>query len=231
MPRKPRTTPGMVTVVAPRLRIVNGDVDSLRKLRKVGRPSKTNNHPSGAMPLARKSELADMNVRDGFGYVRSLARESRITEMRIQAEARYAELADKHEAMKAKYASAVDSHAQTIKSVQASRDRRTLVEHFDNEQEVWVSERVEPASRIERSVPGSFCNCKSNKDPNTFDVDGSVISCTVHGLKQLDCDCGGISGTTGYRSCSGHRATGHSVGIKKDLAVLESANAKLKAAL
>lgn len=238
MPRKPRTTPGMVTVISNRCRIVNGNVDSLRRMKPVGRPPKNGPPPvASSMPLARKNELADMNVRDGFQYVRSFARESQITEKRIVQEARYKELSEKHEAAKARFAAVsashaqvVDSHTQTIKRIQASKPR-SLVEHFDNDNMVWVSERVEPASRIERSVPGSFCNCTSNKDPNTVDVVGSVISCTVHGLKQLDCDCGGISGTTGYRSCSGHRYSGHTVGIKKDDAVLESANAKLQAAL
>ena len=90
MPRKPRTTSGVVTQVSPRLRIRNGDVDSLRRLRSVGRPKKTENIVTVCRPeFAGKIELADLSVRNGFQYVRSAKRETRITELSVRLQAKF----------------------------------------------------------------------------------------------------------------------------------------------
>lgn len=67
-----------------------------------------------------------------------------------------------------------------------------FVDHFDNA----------TYSRIERSVPGSFCSCKHDSP------------CLVHGAKLEGCDCGGIDGITGYRVCAGHRKRGHMPGVR-----------------
>lgn len=183
---KKRTVPGMVTMVGMNLRIINGNIDSLRKLRKPGRPRKFASLleleevvvvEGSAFP--DKTELRESGMRDGFRLVRHRKRWIHIAERNRTLQARFDELCSE------------------------VRILDPFSWEYSEVQERLNSGKV---SKIEKSIPGSFCSCSAN----TADEE---MSCTVHGFKRDDCSCAGVNGITGYRMCGGHRATGHIAGI------------------
>lgn len=177
-----RIIPGLITLVGTNLRIVNGNVDSLKKMRKPGRPKKLENLTMKRwIPVfPGRDELRESSVRDGFHLVRHRSRRDLITKNNRSLQAKF------------------DSLCSEVK----------IVDPYSWEHAAITARLTSgKISRIERSVPHSFCSCAKTTDED------EQVSCLAHGLKRPDCACGGINGITGYRMCAGHRTTGHVVGI------------------
>lgn len=177
-----RIIPGLVTVIG-RCRIVNGNVESLRKMRKPGRPKKLENinmKMKWTPVFPGRDDLRDSSVRDGFHLVRHRIRRDMITKQNHSLQVKF------------------DSLCSDVKIVDPYSWEHAEIEERLNSGKI---------SRIERSVPRSFCSCATTTDEE------EQVSCLAHGLKRQDCSCGGINGITGYRMCAGHRVTGHMVGV------------------
>lgn len=88
---KNRVIPGMITYINSQLRIINGNLESLRKLRKPGRPKKTENmvQPDYVPIFPQKEDLRDSAVRNGFRLVRHQARKLQIAEENRALQARF----------------------------------------------------------------------------------------------------------------------------------------------
>lgn len=179
MPRKKRTTEGMVTVINKELRIVNGDVESLKKLRKPGRPKKTKVEPVGSVPDYPTYD--DLQEFDGFHAVRSRKAKLAKTAANQSLQKKFEELA---------------SEVKDVSDFPAIGQTTRREAWFDGK---WGYFEFDKVGRIEKSVPGSFCSCVDNTEEE------DSIACLVHGTKFDDCYCAGIDGLTGYRWCRGHR--------------------------
>ena len=183
MVRRKRTVPGLITNIGKTLRIKNGDIESLRRLRKPGRPRKLenilNNDNLPSTPIfPGKDDLRDSHVRDGFRLVRHRTRRDQITE--------------NNQSLQVKF----DSLCSEVK----------MVDEFSWEYAEIEDRMKNGKSRKDNPVPASFCSCAN-------EIKNEGMPCLIHGLKQDDCACGGINGITGYRTCEGHRATGHIPGM------------------
>lgn len=88
---KSRLKPGVTTYIGQQLRVINGDIESLRKLRKPGRPKKTKNmvQPDYVPTFPQKEDLRDSAVRNGFRLVRHQARKLQIAEENRLLQARF----------------------------------------------------------------------------------------------------------------------------------------------
>lgn len=180
--KSPRVIPGLVTLVGEQLRIINGNVESLKRPGKPGRPKKLENLiPVKLVSIPEfpdENELRESGIRDGFRLIRHRDRKEEITR--------------KNRSLQAKF----DDLCSEVRILDPFSWEHAEVEARFNSGKV---------SRIERSVPSSFCSCDQSEEDE--------IPCLVHGLKRDDCDCGGINGITGYRMCYGHRQTGHIIGV------------------
>jgi len=188
----PRVIPGLVTQVNENLRIVNGNIESIRR-RRPGRPKRSGLQLTivSESNLPGAMDLSDSSVRNGFHIVRQWSRRQRITKRNRSLQAKFDELCS---------------------------DIKVLDPFSWEHAEAFDRMNSGKISRIEKSVPYSFCSCSDNHGWETWDnVNSEAIeedmSCLVHGLKRTNCDCGGISGITGYRTCAGHRETGHITGV------------------
>lgn len=192
MARKPRTTPGLVTNVSPTLRIVNGDIDSLKKMRGRGRPKSYETlFPvvPGVPEYPQFQDLPDDGEKgvngNGFYVIRSNASKQERKKQNKSLQQRFDELA-----------------SEVVKTERWDSVTKTVISPWGTEFST---------ARIEKSVPGSFCTCKINKRQ---DYDSP---CLIHGVKLDGCGCGGIEGTWGYRVCAGHRSNGHVPGYSGEL--------------
>lgn len=89
--KKNRTTPGMVTLVGDRLRIVNGDVDSLKKMRRRGRPTETRNIVKASYEpcFPGSKELREAGTRNGYYPIRTQDSKEGITKRNQDLQARF----------------------------------------------------------------------------------------------------------------------------------------------
>lgn len=93
MPRRKRTTPGLLTVVGPQLRIINGDVKSLRGIRRPGRPKKYETLFPITPSTPDYPTYDDLQEWEGFHAVRSRKIKQAKTAANKSMQARFDELA------------------------------------------------------------------------------------------------------------------------------------------